>query len=126
MLQSIVGRGQLLAKNNMFPLLNRNEPHVEQKILSYLGPDDLTMVAFVCKNWYMKTRKMKRRGVLFRAVTTGCEHLVAYILNDKQIDVNERSRWYYAWIPEMAWTPLYPSPRQKQCSLTLNVFSSMV
>ena len=73
----------------MFPLLNRNVPHVEHKILAYLGPKDLVTAAFVCKEWYAATGEKEGKAVLLKAVATGCEHLVAYILEDQHINVNE-------------------------------------
>ena len=88
----------------MFPLLNRNVPHVEQKILSYLEPDDLVMAAFVCKRWYLATGTTERHSILLRAVEIGCQHLVTYILDDQQIKINEswplRTPLYHAVINE--------------------------
>ena len=36
----------------MFPLINRDLPAVDDKILSYLSPRDLTAAKSVCKKWY--------------------------------------------------------------------------
>ena len=35
----------------MFPLTERNLPHVERLILTYLGPRDLVVARAVCKGW---------------------------------------------------------------------------
>ena len=95
----------------MFPLMNRNVPHVEQKILSYLDEYDLTMAAFVCRKWYMATRKMTRHAILIRAVETGCEHLIAYILDDPKVDVNEQ------WFPDAGGTALYHAIIREQSKI---------
>ena len=73
----------------LFPLLKINVPLVEQKILSYIGPEDLVSMAFVCKEWYRAVGNKRTRACLLKAVETGCEHLVTYILED----FNESGEW---------------------------------
>ena len=74
-------------KSKMFPLLNRNLPHVEETILSYLGPKELGQSALVCKDWYQKTKLVlcrwyvaTQRGEgkvpLIEAIRGGYDHLV--------------------------------------------------
>ena len=41
----------------MFPLLTRDVPHVEEKILSYLTPIDLIRSKKVSKKWDMVVQK---------------------------------------------------------------------
>ena len=85
----------------MFPLLHRNLPHVEDKILSYLGPKDAASSMLVCREWCQKARPhvykwyailLRRKGYipLQMAVLQGYDHIFAYLLEDKQVDVNER------------------------------------
>ena len=85
----------------MFPLLNRNLPHVEDKILSYLGPKDAASLMLVCREWCQKARPhvykwysilLRRKGYipLQMAILQGYDHLVAYLLADKEVNVNER------------------------------------
>ena len=46
---------------NMFPLFDQDLPHIEQKIISYLGPADIVRCRKVCKKW---ARLMQsRRGI---------------------------------------------------------------
>ena len=86
-----VRRGNIAVKSSimLFPLLKINVPLVEQKILSYIGPEDLVSVAFVCKEWYRAVGNKRTRACLLKAVETGCEHLVTYILED----FNESGEW---------------------------------
>ena len=85
----------------MFPLIDRNLPHVEDAILSYLGPRELGQSALVCKDWYHKTKTLlcrwyvvtqRSKGMvpLIEAVRSGYDHLVCYLLKDKNTFVNER------------------------------------
>ena len=53
---------------NMFPLLNRNVPHVERKILSFLGDVHLISAAFVCKSWYRAVENKEERNILLWAI----------------------------------------------------------
>ena len=62
-------------QSNIFPLLNRNVSHVEQKILAYLGPKDLEAAAFVSREWYIATGNNKGKTVLLKAVATGVRAL---------------------------------------------------
>ena len=91
----------------MFPLLNRNIPHVEDKILSYLEPKGLLTSMLVCREWCQKARpflfewyanyaiiqRKKGRVPLQMAIIDGYDHLVAFLLQDEQVDVNETSKW---------------------------------
>ena len=85
----------------MFPFLHRNLPHVEDKILSYLGPKDAASSMLVCREWCQKARPhvykwyailLRRKGYipLQMAVLQGYDHIFAYLLEDKNVNVNER------------------------------------
>ena len=89
------------SEHKMFPLLHRNLPHVEDKILSYLGPKDAASSMLVCREWCQKARPhvykwyailLRRKGYipLQMAVLQGYDHIFAYLLEDKKVDVNER------------------------------------
>ena len=84
----------------MFPLLERNIPHIEEKILSYLEPRDLAASRLVCRKWSCKAKpflydwfgrqnRNKGRVPLIVATTHGYVDLVAYFLSDEHLDVNE-------------------------------------
>ena len=88
----------------MFPLLDRNIPHVEQKILSYLGPKELATSMLVCMEWYQKARpflyewyatiqRENEKVPLQMAIISGYDHLVPYFLRDKQVNINESCKW---------------------------------
>ena len=87
----------------MFPLLDRNLPHVEEKILSYLEPKDLAAAMVVSKQWYQRAKPFlcewyayiqRKNGEvpLQTAVSGGYNHLVAFLLRKKQVNVNEISK----------------------------------
>ena len=87
----------------MFPLLDRNLPHVEEKILSYLEPKDLAAAMVVSKQWYQRAKPFlcewyayiqRKNGEvpLQTAVAGGYNHLVAFLLRKKQVNVNEISK----------------------------------
>ena len=87
----------------MFPLLDRNLPHVEENILSYLQPKDLAASMLVSKEWcqrakpflckcYAYIQRQNGEVPLQTAVVDGYEHLVAFFLQEKQIDINEISK----------------------------------
>ena len=89
----------------MFPLLERNVPHIEEKILSYLEPRDLAASRLVCREWSCKAKpflcewyEVKQRNEgrvpLIEATRHGYVDLVAYLLKDEQLDVNE---CHYMW-----------------------------
>ena len=84
----------------MFPLLERNIPHIEEKILSYLEPKDLAASRLVSRKWSCKVkpflfdwfgRQHRNRGrvPLIVATTKGYVDLVAYFLRDEHLNVNE-------------------------------------
>ena len=88
----------------MFPLLDRNIPHVEQKILSYLGPKELATSMLVCMEWYQKARpflyewyatiqRENEKVPLQMAIISGYDHLVSFFLRDKQVNINESCKW---------------------------------
>ena len=88
----------------MFPLLDRNIPHVEHKIISYLDLKDLAATMLVCNEWYQKawpilyewyaTIQRKNKDVpLHMAILNGYYHLIAFFLRDKQVNVNETREW---------------------------------
>ena len=90
-------------KLKMFPLLDRNLPDVEENILSYLQPKDLAASMLVCKEWCQRAKPFlykcyayiqRKNGdvPLQTAVISGYEHLVAFFLHEKQVDVNEISK----------------------------------
>ena len=87
----------------MFPLLDRNLPHVEEKILSYLEPKGLATAMLVSKQWYQRAKPLlcewyayiqRKNGdvPLQTAVAHGYDHLVAFFLQKKQTNVNEISK----------------------------------
>ena len=87
----------------MFPLLDRNLPHVEEKILSYLEPKDLAAAMVVSKQWYQRAKPFlcewygyiqRKNGYvpLQTAIVHGYDHLVAFYLQKKQTNVNEISK----------------------------------
>ena len=87
----------------MFPLLDRNLPHVEEKILSYLEPKGLATAMLVSKQWYQRAKPLlcewyayiqRKNGdvPLQTAVAHGYDHLVAFFLQKKQTKVNEISK----------------------------------
>ena len=87
----------------MFPLLDRNLPHVEEKILSYLESKDLAAAMVVSKQWYQRAKpflcewyayiQRKNGDVPLRtAIVHGHDHLVAFFLLKRQINVNEISK----------------------------------
>ena len=87
----------------MFPLLDRNIPHVEDKILSYMEYKELATSMLVCKEWCQKARpflyewfatiqRKEEKVPLQMAVIGGYDHLVAFFLRDKEVDVNETSQ----------------------------------
>ena len=87
----------------MFPLIDRNLPHVEEKILSYLEPKDLAAAMVVSKQWYQRAKPFlcewyayiqRKNGEvpLQTAVADGYDHLVAFFLRKKQVNVNEISK----------------------------------
>ena len=89
-------------KLKMFPLLDRNLPHVEENILSYLQAKDLAASMLVSKEWcqrakpflckcYAYIQRQKGDVPLQTAVVDGYEHLVAFFLQEKQTNVNEIS-----------------------------------
>ena len=95
----------LRIKPEMFPLLNRNIPHVEEKILSYLDTKSLAASMLVCKEWCRKASPFlyecyatiqRKEGTvpLQMAVANGHNHLVAFFLRDKQVNVNEMAKTY--------------------------------
>ena len=84
----------------MFPQLDRNVAHVEDKILSYLEPKELAKAMLVCKEWCEKARPFlyewyatiqRKNGdiPLIKAVISDNDHLVAFLLRDRQVNVNE-------------------------------------
>ena len=90
-------------KLEMFPQLDRNIPHVEEYILSYLQPKDLAASMLVSKEWSQRAKPLlckcyayiqRKNGnvPLQSAVIDGYEHLVAFFLQEKQINVNEISK----------------------------------
>ena len=92
-------------KPEMFPLLNRNIPHVEEKILSFLDTKSLAASMLVCKEWCRKASPFlyecyatiqRKEGTvpLQMAVANGHNHLVAFFLRDKQVNVNEMAKTY--------------------------------
>ena len=92
----------------MFPLLDRNLPHVEETILSYLSPRELEQSALVCKAWYHKTQiplcqwyvvTQRSEGLvpLIEAARSGYDHLVYYLLKDKNTLVNEVPKYRRKW-----------------------------
>ena len=87
----------------MFPLLHRNVPHIEQKILSYLEPWKLTSAAFVSKTWYLAAKKADNGySFLFEAIYRDLADVVAFILEDKHVNVNGQSTFGIG----DGWTPL--------------------
>ena len=87
----------------MFPLLDRNLPHVEEKILSYLEPKGLATAMLVSKQWHQRAKPLlcewyannqRKNGdvPLQTAVAHGYDHLVAFYLQKKKINVNEISK----------------------------------
>ena len=87
----------------MFPQLDRNVPHVGDKILSFLEPKDLAASVLVCKEWHQRAgpflykwyaiiQREKGNVPLQRAVVHGYDHMVAFFLRDKCTDVNETER----------------------------------
>ena len=91
-------------KLKMFPLLDRNIPHVEDKILSYLDPKGLTNSMLVCKEWCQKVRpfryewyatilREKGKIPLQIAVIRRYDQLISFFLRDKQVNVNETNKW---------------------------------
>ena len=87
----------------MFPLLDRNLPHVEEKILSYLEPKGLATAMLVSKQWHQRAKPLlcewyannqRKNGdvPLQTAVAHGYDHLVAFFLQKKQTNVNEISK----------------------------------
>ena len=74
----------------MFPSMPRHVPHIEEKILSYMGPRDLTLSKSVCMEWwYVIVKKKEEEGPLIRAARMGLENLVDFILSEKSVNVNE-------------------------------------
>ena len=80
--------------------MNRNLPHVESKIISYLEPKDLAASMLVSKEWCQRVNPFlcawyayiqRRNGdvPLQMAVIHGHDHLVAFFLQDNQHDPNE-------------------------------------
>ena len=95
-------------KSMMFPLLDRNLPHVEETILAYMGLRDLQQSALVCKEWYHKTKnllcqwyvlKQRSKGEvpLIEAAGDGYDHLVYYLLKDNNTLVNEEIKYKRRW-----------------------------
>ena len=93
----------------MFPLIDQSVPHVEERILSYLEPRDLAASMLVCRLWYNRTKPFifhqymatqRREGEvpLCAAAYNGHLHMVAFLLRDKHLDVNE------------TWNKLRPRP----------------
>ena len=84
----------------MFPLLDRNIPHVTDMILSYLESKDLAASMLVCREWCQKAKpflyerhitSQRKKGdiPLIQAVIFGYDHLVGYLLENYQDIVNE-------------------------------------
>ena len=84
----------------MFPLLNRNVPHVEGKIISYLEPKDLAASMLVSKEWCQRAKPFlyewyshiqRRNGdvPLQMAAVHGYDHLVAFFLQNVKYGLNE-------------------------------------
>ena len=84
----------------MFPLLDRNLPHVEEKILSYLEPKGLATAMLVSKQWYQRAKPLlcewyayiqRKNGdvPLHMAVAHGYDHLITFFLQDERYDINE-------------------------------------
>ena len=65
----------------MFPFLTRDVPHVEEKILSYLGPTDLIRSKRVSKKWDMVIQKridhLKRTNDIHALIQMGEESMKA-------------------------------------------------
>ena len=56
----------------MFPLFDQDLPHIEQKIISYLGPADIVRSRKVCKKW---AKLMQDRGAsIYYVCTEGVKH----------------------------------------------------
>ena len=84
----------------MFPLLNRNVPLVESKIISYLEPKDLAasmlvskewcqkVKPFICK-WYAYIQRKNGEAPLHMAVLHGYDHLITFFLQDERYNINE-------------------------------------
>ena len=100
----------------MFPLIERDIPHVEDKILSYLEPRDLAACRLVCREWSCKAkpflydwfgRKQRNKGhiPLIEATRRGHVDLVAYLLKDEQLDVNENT--YPHSLRGVEWTAFF-------------------
>ena len=91
----------------MFPLMERNIPHVGDKILSYLDIIDLAASSLMCREWSSKVTpllnncfgpKQRENGrvPLIHAVELGHVDLVAHLVKDHELDVNESSGgWLY-------------------------------
>ena len=85
----------------MFPLIsNKNLPHVEKKILSYLKPRELASAKLVSKTWCEKARSYlildyllwaQKEGKipLIHAARMGYEDVVAFLIQDNNLNINE-------------------------------------
>ena len=91
----------------MFPLLDRNIPHVTDMILTYLESTDLAASMLVCKEWCRKAKPLlydrfitsqRKEGFspLQQAVIFNYDRLVGYLLDNYQDVVNETST-FSAW-----------------------------
>ena len=86
----------------MFPTLDRNIPHVEDKILSCLKPKDLATSMLVCREWCQKAKPFlykwyatiqRKKGLipLHEAINSCYDHLAAFLIKDKRVNVDETS-----------------------------------
>ena len=79
-----------ITKTKMFPSMARLVPHIEEKILSYMRPRDLTVSMSVCMEWwYVIVKRKAGKGPLIEAAGMGLERVIAFLLSEKSVNVNE-------------------------------------
>ena len=67
----------------------RHVPHIEEKILSYMRPTDLTASKSVSMEWWYVVVRMREGRPLIEASRRGLHNLVHFLLSEKSVNVNE-------------------------------------
>ena len=67
----------------MFPLIDRNMPHVEEQILSYLGAGDLIAASSVSKSWRTAAQRHVDRLATSNKATVSEDTFVLLLLFKK-------------------------------------------
>ena len=96
----------------MFPLMNRNVPDVEDKIISYLEHRDLEASKLVNREWNQAITRREGNNSLFPLLGKSLprvEERILSFLNPKDLAVSKlvNMRWYVASQTMMGFDPFY-------------------